>query len=189
MFNSCEYIISAVSKKQYPNINHLNEYVFLGRSNVGKSSFINALTNQKMLARVSQKPGKTQTINFFLIDKQFFLVDVPGYGYASRSFETRKDFGKYIEDYLKDNQNLKTAFLLVDTKVGPTKDDILMYNYLKHFDHDIIIIGTKSDKVGKTTLINHKKQILEKLNIEENQLILTSSSTKYNIDKVRDLLK
>ena len=188
MYKSCEYIISAVSKKQYPNHQHLNEYVFLGRSNVGKSSFINALTNKKMLARTSQKPGKTQTINFFLIDNQFFLVDVPGYGYASRSISTRESFGTYIEEYLKDNQNLKIAFLLIDAKVGPTKDDILMYEYMRYLNLNIYIIATKIDKIGSTLLQKHKNNIIAKLDIPKDRLILTSSQTKYNMESVRELL-
>ena len=129
MFKKCEYVISAVKKEQYPNRNNLPEFVFLGRSNVGKSSFINAFTERKMLAKTSSKPGKTRTMNFFLIDDEFYLVDAPGYGYANKSYGTRLDFGDYIEEYLRDNLNLKACFLLVDTKVGPTKDDVLMYDY------------------------------------------------------------
>lgn len=189
MYNSCEYIISAVSKKQYPNTKGLNEYVFLGRSNVGKSSFINALTNRKMLARTSSKPGKTQTINFFLIDEKFYFVDVPGYGYASQSMSSRENYGTYIEEYLKDNPNLKIAFLLIDTKVGPTKDDILMYQYLQFLNINIMIIATKSDKVRTTFLPKNKKMIKETLNIKDDQIIFTSAETKVGIDKVREIIQ
>ncbi len=112
MFNECKYVISAVSKKQFPNENNLNEFVFVGRSNVGKSSFINALTNRKMLAKTSSKPGKTRAINFFLIDQKMYLVDLPGYGYASHSQSTRESFGNYIEEYLTDNSNLKAVFFI-----------------------------------------------------------------------------
>ncbi len=186
MFDKCEYIISAVSKKQYPNKNGLNEYVFLGRSNVGKSSLINAITNRKLLARTSSKPGKTQTINFYQIDDRFYFVDVPGYGYAKTNFETRANFGSYIEEYLSNNPNLKIAFLLVDTKVGPTKDDILMHDYLRYLNIRTIILSTKSDKLGITHLPRQVKLIKEKLNT--NDLILTSAEKKNGLEEVIALI-
>ena len=189
MFDKCEYIISAVSKKQFPNQNNLMEFVFLGRSNVGKSSFINALSNRKMLARTSSKPGKTQTINFFFIDETFYLVDVPGYGYASRSLDNRMQYGEYIEAYLTDNPNLKIVFLLIDTKVGPTKDDILMMNYLRHLALKIVVIGTKADKVGTTLLAKQRSLIKKLLIINDNDIILTSTTTKQGLDKVILLIK
>lgn len=188
MYKTCEYIISAVKKEQFPNSQNLNEYVFLGRSNVGKSSLINALTQRKLLARTSSKPGKTQTLNFFLIDKAFYLVDVPGYGYAGRSITTRLAFGDYLEAYLQNNPNLRLAFLLVDTKVGPTHDDQLMYEYLQYLGVKIIVVATKSDKVGNNLLIRHQKQILEKLNLSSGQLILTSATTGKGLDEIRKLL-
>jgi GTP-binding protein len=189
MYQSSEYVISAVSKAQFPNKNNSNEYVFLGRSNVGKSSFINSLTNKKMLARTSAKPGKTITINFYLIDKSFYLVDVPGYGYANRSKEMIGNFGAYIEEYLTNNPNLRIAFLLVDTKVGPTNDDIMMYNYLKHLNLQVRVIATKSDKVGTTKLIQHQKAIQTKLGISADDMILTSAVTKLGMDKLRNLIR
>ena len=188
MFDKCTYIISTTSRKQSPNINNLSEFIFLGRSNVGKSSLINAITNRKMLARTSSKPGKTLTINYFLIDDKFYLCDAPGYGYASRSYGTRIDFGSAIEDYLNNNSNLKVVFLLVDTFVGPTKDDILMYEYLKHFDIKTVILATKSDKVGKTKVLQYKKTIYTKLNCESNDIIMTSSLEKKGIDEVVSLI-
>lgn len=188
MFDKCTYIISTTSRKQSPNVNNLSEFIFLGRSNVGKSSLINAITNRKMLARTSSKPGKTLTINYFLIDDKFYLCDAPGYGYASRSYGTRIDFGSAIEDYLNNNSNLKVVFLLVDTFVGPTKDDILMYEYLKHFDIKTVILATKSDKVGKTKVLQYKKTIYTKLNCESNDIIMTSSLEKKGIDEVISLI-
>lgn len=188
MYKKCEYIISAVSKAQYPNKTGLSEYVFLGRSNVGKSSLINAITGRRLLAHTSAKPGKTQTINFFLIDDSFYLVDVPGYGYAVRSKEKRLDFGSYIESYLKNNPNLKIAFLLVDTKVGPTTDDLMMSAYLNHFKIKTKIIATKADKIGKTLVLRHRKQIKERMNLHDEDLILTSSKTKMGIEEIRKLL-
>lgn len=187
MFEKCQYIISAVAKEQFPNKKGLNEYVFLGRSNVGKSSLINAITNRKLLAYTSSKPGKTQTINFYLIDDQFYLVDVPGYGYASRSINQRVEFGKYIEDYLTNNPNLKHAFLLVDTKVGPTKDDILMFDYLQYLNIPTIIVTTKADKIGSTHLHRHLKDIKTKLG-GYDRIIDTSSVKKTGINKIIELL-
>lgn len=189
MFNDAKYIISAVSKEQSPNDNNLPEFVFLGRSNVGKSSFINALTNRKNLARTSSKPGKTIALNYYLIDSRYYFVDVPGYGYASRSMDTRDKFGLYIENYLHNNTNLKIAFLLVDTKVGPTNDDILMYDYLKYLGLNIKIIATKADKVGTTKVLTHKKQIKEKLNISNDDIFMTSVQEKKGIKEVIDLIK
>lgn len=186
MFEKCEYVISAVSPKQYPNKTNLPEYVFLGRSNVGKSSLINAITGRKLLAKTSSKPGKTQTINFFIIDDRFYLIDVPGYGYASRSIEQRLAFGSYIENYLTDNPRIKIAFLLVDTKVGPTKDDVLMYEFLQHLQINTIVLATKSDKIGKTHLFRHEKVIRDKL--PNATIIYTSSESKVGIDKVVQLI-
>lgn len=188
MFKSCEYIISAGKKEQFPNKENLNEYVFLGRSNVGKSSLINSITNRKMLAYTSSKPGKTIAINFYLIDKSFYLVDVPGYGYAIKSQEMKMKFGDYIENYIQDNPNLKIAFLLVDTKVGPTADDVLMYEYLKYFNIPIKVIGTKSDKVGSTLVLKHKKMIATKLKISLDDIIMTSSESKKGINEIHSLL-
>ena len=150
MFNDSKYIVSITSLKDSPNSNNLNEYVFLGRSNVGKSSFINALTNKKILAKTSSKPGKTRTINYFLIDDSFYLVDMPGYGYASTSATQRLEFGNIIESYLKKSKTLKAAFLLIDFKVGPTKDDLLMFEYLKYLNMNLLLFCTKIDKVGVT---------------------------------------
>lgn len=141
-----------------------------------------------MLARTSSKPGKTQTLNFYHIDDSFYFVDVPGYGYASRSKSDREDYGNYIEEYLTANENLKIAFLLVDTKVGPTKDDLLMYEYMKYLHLNIIIIGTKADKVGSTLLFKHQKHIIQTLKCDEKKLILTSSESKYGIPSVLEVI-
>ncbi|MGD9604635.1 MAG: ribosome biogenesis GTP-binding protein YihA/YsxC [Bacilli bacterium] len=189
MFNSCEYIISAVSKEQYPNTNHLPEFVFLGRSNVGKSSFINALTNQKKLAYTSQVPGKTKTMNFFLINKKFFLVDAPGYGYVKQGREKITTFGSLIDQYLINNINLIRAFLLIDTKIGPTEDDLLMLNYLRYLNIPFTIVSTKADKIGTTLLYRHLKYIYEKMNITESELVVTSSEKREGFERIYQLLK
>ena len=187
-FTKCEYIISTTKRSQSPNINNLPEFVFLGRSNVGKSSFINALTNRKALAKTSSKPGKTRLMNYFIIDDLFYLVDAPGYGYASRSYGSRLDFGDYIEDYLNKNPNLKIAFLLVDSFVGPTKDDVLMFEYLKFHNINVKIIGTKMDKVPKSKVLSYKKIVKEKLNTSYDDIFFTSSNEKKGFDDIINLM-
>lgn len=186
MFNTSEFIISTTNLSNSPNKTNFNEFVFLGRSNVGKSSLINSLCNKKNLARVSSNPGKTITLNYYLIDKQFYLVDVPGYGFANRSKEMKDGFGKYIENYLINNKNIKMCFLLVDTKIGPTEDDILMFNYLNYLELPITIVATKADKIGKTLLIRHEKNI--KMKLPNANVIITSSNTKYGLDKLKQLV-
>lgn len=186
MIKSSQYIISAVSKDQYPNFNNWPEYVFLGRSNVGKSSIINALTQRKLLAHTSNKPGKTITLNFYLINDDRYFVDVPGYGYALRSQRQRFSFGGYIEEYLKTSKNIKYAFLLVDAKVGPTSDDLLMYDFLDHLQIPIIVVATKLDKIGTTHQFKAKKVILEKL--PKAQVVMSSSVTKAGINELLSYL-
>ena len=187
MFEKCQFITSAVKMSQSPNKNNLPEFVFVGRSNVGKSSIINAITKRKLLAKTSSKPGKTITLNYFLIDNDFYLVDVPGYGYASRSQSQREGFGESIEDYLTNNPNLKVVFMLVDTKVGPTNDDILMYNYLVHLNCNVKIISTKVDKIGTTLRFKAVKNIKDKL--QRDDIIVTSSEKNYQIDKIVEVIK
>ncbi len=182
MIKTSQYVISAVSKEQYPNQYQFPEFVFIGRSNVGKSSLINGLTNRKLLARTSATPGKTNTVNFYLINGDRYFVDLPGYGYAARSLQKRFNYGGYIEEYLKTNENLKTAFLLVDTKVGPTDDDVLMYDYLLHLQIPVMVIATKANKIGKTHLAKAKKVI--EMRLPGSQIIMTSMATKQGIEEM-----
>ena len=169
IIKSAEYVISCVKRSQYPN-SDFPEFIFVGRSNVGKSSFINAIVNRKNLAYTSSKPGKTLTLNFYKINNEFFFIDVPGYGYAQRSASMRQDFGKMMEEYFSAPVNLKKCFLIVDSRHDPTEDDILMYNYLKYLNIDIMVIATKCDKIPKTQLIKHKKRIIEVLNISKDEV-------------------
>lgn len=186
---SAEYIISAVNKEGYPANDGL-EFVFLGRSNVGKSSFINALTNRKNLAYTSSKPGKTITLNFYLINNLFMFVDVPGYGYAQREKTTRQQFGSMIEDYLHHRKQLKIAFLIVDSRHQPTEDDLLMYNYLKYYHIPTVIIATKIDKIGKTKINTHLQIIKNKLKIQsDDKIIAFSSETRYGLEEVQFLIE
>ena len=183
MFKTSEFITSATNLKQSPNKDNFNEYVFLGRSNVGKSSLINTLCNKKSLARVSSNPGKTITLNYYIIDNSCYLVDVPGYGIANRSKDMKALFGQYIDDYLNKNKNIKMCFLLVDTKVGATQDDVLMYDYLKFLNLPITVVTTKCDKIGKTLYFRHEKNIKEKL--QDANIIMTSTAYKYCIEKLK----
>ena len=186
MFKKSAYIISTVKLNQSPNKNGLSEFIFLGRSNVGKSSLINALTGRKLLAHTSSKPGKTIALNYYLIDDSFYFVDAPGYGYASKSYGKRLDFGESLEEYLTKNNNLKMAFLLIDTKVGPTNDDLLMYEYLKYINVPLTLLSTKSDKIGTTLVQRALKEIKSK--IDYDKIIVTSSVTKKGIDELENLI-
>ena len=169
--------ISAVRKSQFPT-DQKKEFLLVGRSNVGKSSFINTLINRKNFARTSSIPGKTQTLNFYLINDYFYLVDAPGYGYAKVNKQLKNKFGLIMEDYLEGRENLKMVFMLVDFRHKPTEDDVLMYKYLKHYNIPVTIICTKLDKVKKNL---HEKQlnlISKTLEVNKEELILFSSVTK-----------
>lgn len=126
--NSVNLVISAVRRSQYPT-DEKPEYLLVGRSNVGKSSFINTLINRKNYARTSATPGKTQTINFYLVNDEFYLVDAPGYGFAALSRAKQKKFGLMMEDYLQNRPNLKQVFMLIDFRRKPSEDDLMMYNF------------------------------------------------------------
>ena len=175
---SVDFITSAVRRSQYPT-DEKPEFLLVGRSNVGKSSFINTLVNRKSVARISSIPGKTQTLNFYLINKSFYLVDVPGYGFAKVSKKLKNKFGIIIEDYLKERDNLKLVFMLVDFRHKPTEDDVLMYNYLKYYNIPVTIIATKTDKVSRNSYDKNIKIIKETLNlIDTDDLILFSAISK-----------
>ena len=176
--NSVELAISAVRQSQYPEDNK-PEFLLCGRSNVGKSSFINSIIERKDLARVSSNPGKTQTLNFYRVNDTFYLVDVPGYGYATVSEEVRQKFGKMIEEYLENRENLERVFLLIDFRIKPTQDDLLMYNFLNYHNLPVTIIATKVDKVSKNDREKQINLIKEELNIKDgDNLVLFSSKTK-----------
>lgn len=174
----------AVKPNQYPDSN-LPEIAFAGRSNVGKSSFINSLVNRKSLARTSGKPGKTRTINFYNINDEFRLVDLPGYGYAKVSKEEKEKWGYIIEEYLNSRKNLVEVIQLVDIRHSPTEEDIMMHNWLKVYGFKGLVIATKADKINKNKYPAHIKTIKTKLEIEDLNLIIPYSSTnKTNIDKI-----
>lgn len=186
--NSVELSISAVRQSQYPTDNK-PEFLLVGRSNVGKSSFINSIIERRNYARTSSKPGKTQTLNFYNVNNDFYLVDVPGYGYASVSKERQQKFGMMIEEYLTNRENLKEVFLLIDFRHKPTNDDLLMYNFLKYYDLSVTIILTKVDKIGRTLREKQLQLIKDTLNIkEEDKYILFSSTTKLGKNDVTSVI-
>lgn len=188
IIKSSEFIISAVKRQQYPADGRV-EIAFVGRSNVGKSSIINALTNRRKLAKVSQTPGKTRLINFFLINNDFHLVDLPGYGYAKVSKKEQESWGKTIETYLTDRDELKRVVLLVDSRHKPTADDITMHEWIKHYGYDVIVVATKSDKLSNNDLRKSEKLIRETLKITgDDKLYFFSSLNKKGREQLIDNL-
>lgn len=178
-----EFIISAVGPKQYPE-DALPEIALAGRSNVGKSSFINKMLNRKSLARTSSKPGKTQTLNFFKINNIFYFVDVPGYGFARVSKTEKEKWGNMIEEYFTSRKELKTAIQLIDVRHPPTKDDQAMYSFLKYYEVPVIIIATKVDKISKGQWQKHEKIVRETLQMDKaDSLVLFSSETGQGKDE------
>lgn len=179
----------AVRQSQYPEVEK-KEFLLVGRSNVGKSSFINAIITRKNYARTSSKPGKTQTLNFYLINDLFYLVDVPGYGYANVNNQVQKKLGLMIEEYIKNRDNLQKVFLLIDYRRKPMEDDIIMYNFLKYYNLDITIVATKYDKVTSNQRIKQDKLIKEafKLN-EEEDFIHFSSLTKKGREEIYTIIE
>ncbi|PXW90046.1 GTP-binding protein [Streptohalobacillus salinus] len=167
--------ISAVAPKQYPP-EGLPEIALAGRSNVGKSSFINKLINRKALARTSSKPGKTQTLNFYLINEAFHFVDVPGYGYAKVSKTEREAWGKMLETYFSERENLRATVLVVDIRHQPSVEDVAMYDFLKFHKLPVIIVATKLDKIKKAQVQKHVNRIRETLAVEGDDVIIPFSS-------------
>lgn len=178
-----EMVISAVRPEQYPD-DGLPEFALAGRSNVGKSSFINKMINRKSLARTSSKPGKTQTLNFYKIENQLFFVDVPGYGYAKVSKKEREAWGKMIEKYLTGRSLLQAVILIVDLRHPPTADDQMMYDFLKHYNIPAIVVATKADKIPKGKWDKHKKVVRETLEMEKRDpIILFSAETGVGVEE------
>ncbi|WP_426349624.1 ribosome biogenesis GTP-binding protein YihA/YsxC [Alloiococcus sp. CFN-8] len=183
-----EFITSAVRREQYPEDNRI-EIAFVGRSNVGKSSIINAITNRRHLAKVSSTPGKTRLINFFLINNDFYLVDLPGYGYAKVSKKEKAGWGTIIENYLNGRKELKRVILLVDCRHKPTQDDITMYEWIQHYGYETIVVATKSDKLSKNDLKKSEKIIKDTLSIKEGtKLFFFSSLKKDNKEELLETL-
>ncbi|NMD70665.1 YihA family ribosome biogenesis GTP-binding protein [Bacillus sp. DNRA2] len=186
---SADIVISAVRPAQYPE-GDFPEIALAGRSNVGKSSFINKMLGRKALARTSSKPGKTQTLNFFIINESFYFVDVPGYGYAKVSKKEREAWGKMIETYITSREQLRAVVLLVDLRHPPTVDDRMMYDFLKHYNIPCIIVATKADKIPKGKWQKHVKVTKETLELhEDDHLVMFSSETGEGKDKAWSILE
>ncbi len=169
--------------------NTLPEFAFAGKSNVGKSSLINAIMNRKSYARTSSQPGKTQTINFYNINEELYLVDLPGYGYAKVSQETKAKWGKMIEKYLRRSQQLKAVFLLIDIRHDPSANDRDMYEWIVHNGFEPIIIATKSDKISRGQIDKHLKAIRVGLKTRPGTIMIPFSSLNKNgLEKVYEVL-
>lgn len=186
--NSVTLSSLAVRESQYPAGN-LPEFLLVGRSNVGKSSFINTLINRKNFAHTSSKPGKTQTLNFYNVNESFYLVDVPGYGYAYVDKQTQAKFGLMIEEYLMNRDALKRVFLIIDYRNKPMEDDILMYNFLKYYHKEVTIVATKYDKVSKSKRAKIEKVLNSTFDLQDtDNIIYFSSVTKEGKDKVMGII-
>ncbi len=190
IIKNSDYAVSAVREDQCPKDN-VPEIALAGRSNVGKSSLINTLLKRKNLARTSSQPGKTQTLNFYIVNEEFYLVDVPGYGYAKVSQKQREAFGEMIQDYLETRPNLKGLIILVDARHEPTKDDIAMYDYAQYLNLPILVVCTKMDKIKKSqvnkVLSNLKKHL--DLNYENVSVLTFSSVSKLHVKELGDWIE
>lgn len=175
--------MSAVKKEQYPD-DGLPQIAFVGRSNVGKSSSINTLLNRKKIARVSQTPGKTRTINFYKINSEFYFVDLPGYGYAKLSKEEKSSWGKVMEEYFINSKNLIHVFILVDIRHEPKEDDVLMLDFVRHYGIPVSIIATKSDKVTRNDAAISKRIIKSKMKLEGERILPISALKKTGVEEI-----
>lgn len=167
-----------------------SEFAFAGKSNVGKSSLINAMMNRKSLARTSSQPGKTQTINFYNINDELYFVDLPGYGYAKVSLEAKAKWGKMIENYLKKSQVLHAVFLLVDIRHDPSENDKMMYDWVIHNGYRPVVIATKLDKLKRSQVAAHVKAVRQGLGMEKEDILIPfSAETKQGRDEIWELIE
>lgn len=188
--NKAQFLLCAAWKSQWPD-HDLPEICLAGRSNVGKSSLINTLTNHQKLAKVSGTPGKTRTLNFFNINDEVCLVDVPGYGYAKVSDAIKESFADMIDTYLRDRELLRGLILIVDYRHKPTRDDIQMYQYAKYYQIPVIVVATKEDKLKRNDLKKNEKRIKETLDFQKGDMFVRFSSlNKVGIDELwQDIFK
>ena len=186
--HNADILLSATNKSHYPQ-DDIPEVALAGRSNVGKSSFINTMLNRKNLARTSGKPGKTQLLNFFNIDDKLRFVDVPGYGYARVSKKERDKWGKMIEEYLTTRENLRAVVSLVDLRHEPSADDVQMYEFLKYYEIPVILVATKADKIPRGKWNKHESIIKKKLDFDKSDtFIIFSSVNKTGVEKAWDAI-
>ena len=186
--HNADILLSATNKSHYPQ-DGIPEVALAGRSNVGKSSFINTMLNRKNLARTSGKPGKTQLLNFFNIDDKLRFVDVPGYGYARVSKKEREKWGKMIEEYLTSRENLRAVVSLVDLRHEPSADDVQMYEFLKYYEIQVILVATKADKIPRGKWNKHESMIKKKLDFDKTDtFIIFSSVNKTGVEEAWDAI-
>ena len=182
--NNARHEITAVKPSQYPDGN-MQEIIFVGRSNVGKSSIINSLVNRKNLAKVGGVPGKTRVINFYNIDDKLYLVDLPGYGYANVSKTMKASWGNIVESYLNTRKNIRLVIMLVDIRHTPTKDDKVMYEWILAMGMPHLLVASKSDKISRSAIKPRLKDIRDTLGLpEETKLIPYSSQTGAGRDEL-----
>ena len=186
--HNADILLSATNKSHYPQ-DDIPEVALAGRSNVGKSSFINTMLNRKNLARTSGKPGKTQLLNFFNIDDKLRFVDVPGYGYARVSKKEREKWGKMIEEYLTSRENLRAVVSLVDLRHEPSANDVQMYEFLKYYEIPVILVATKADKIPRGKWNKHESMIKKKLDFDKTDtFIIFSSVNKTGVEEAWDAI-
>ena len=186
--HNADILLSATNKSHYPQ-DDIPEVALAGRSNVGKSSFINTMLNRKNLARTSGKPGKTQLLNFFNIDDKLRFVDVPGYGYARVSKKEREKWGKMIEEYLTSRETLRAVVSLVDLRHEPSADDVQMYEFLKYYEIPVILVATKADKIPRGKWNKHESMIKKKLDFDKTDtFIIFSSVNKTGVEEAWDAI-
>ena len=184
IINNPKFEVSAVKPAQYPK-NNLPEIVLVGKSNVGKSSFINTMINRKKLARTSSEPGKTRQINFYNIDETFYFVDLPGYGYSKMSKTEQEKVGQFIEQYLFTSKKIALIIFLIDIRHAPTNNDKLMYNYVMSSKQPFIILANKADKIAPTKVLDSVSDIQKILNpLGDNTFLPFSSERKIYCDNV-----
>ena len=180
--------ISVMNKSQYPK-NNLPEIVLAGKSNVGKSSFVNAMINRKSLARTSSAPGKTRQLNFYNMDDKFYFVDLPGYGYSEMSKAEQAKVGASTESYLKSRKNINLIILLIDIRHKPSENDIMMLDFIKHTGKHYIVITSKADKIAKTKVSSYVADIAKILDVPEDLIFAYSSETKLNQETIWEVIE
>jgi len=189
IIKKAEFVSSFVDIKSLPDDN-LPEIALSGRSNVGKSSLINKVVNRKNLAKSSSTPGKTRTLNYYLINSAYYIVDLPGYGYARVSKGERDKWGKMIEKYLSNRQQLRGVIQLLDIRHPPTENDIMMKQYLEHYEIPILLIATKTDKVSRNEKSKNLTVIKKAMGLEPDQTLITfSAETGEGVDEVKEALE
>jgi len=188
IIKSAEFVKSAVKPSQYP-LAELPEIAFAGRSNVGKSSLINTLVNRKRLVKTSSTPGRTQLINFFIINKAFLFVDLPGYGYAKVPASVKKTWGPMVETYLSTRKTLKGVVLIMDIRREPGQQELNFIDWLDYYSIPSILTLTKADKLSKTKQIKQHLSIAKALSVDNNDLILFSAKTRLGKDSVWDAVE